>query len=291
MQLLVFLLVYPLLKLVSILPFPLFYKLSDGICFLLYHVFGYRKKVIRKNIRLCFPEYSSAEVNALVKAFYKHMCDCFLEMIKSMGMSEKSMRKRFRFLNIDDLLQFERNGQSVFVMIGHYSCWEWMLSLGYYMKNPFYGIYTPIRNPYFNKLIQRIRKKHKAFVLSRYKTVETIKKRENKKHRALYGFASDQSPKPKPKTYWRTFMGVQVPVFNGAERLARKFEIPIVYAYINRVKRGFYEVEFKVLSRAPHLEKPNYITDTFTEWVEHQIRKDPTQYLWSHDRFKYAKLD
>ena len=84
-------------------------------------------------------------------------------------------------------------------------------------------------------------------------------------------------------------MGVEVPVYTGAERLARELNIPIVFAKINRVKRGFYEVEFKLLTDSPKKLMSNVITDTFTEWLEEQIRKDPSQYFWTHKRFKYAK--
>ena len=85
-------------------------------------------------------------------------------------------------------------------------------------------------------------------------------------------------------------MGVKVPVFTGAERIAKEFDIPIVYADIKRVKRGYYEVDFRVLTDSPKTTKVNEITDKFTEWLEEAIRRDPTQYLWSHNRFKYIDL-
>ena len=86
MQLIVYILVYPLLCLVSRLPFKIIYFISDGVYVLLYHVIGYRKKVVRSNLALVFPEKLDEERLQIEKKFFRHMCDMFLEMMKTMGM-------------------------------------------------------------------------------------------------------------------------------------------------------------------------------------------------------------
>ena len=206
-----------------------------------------------------------------------------------MGMSKKEMIKRFHVKNIEVLTQFEEENRSVFLMCGHYASWEWMMSLGYHMKHKGYGIYTPIRNPYFNDLIKKIRSKHDACMISRRTAAIDIKRMEDSNQRGVFGFASDQSPRPKPLTYWRDFLGVNVPVYNGAERLAIELNIPVVFSRIKRIKRGFYEVEFLLLTNDPKSTKKNEITDIFTEWLEAQIKEDPSQYFWTHKRFRYSK--
>ena len=287
MQLLIFIAVYPLLFLISRLSFPLLYALSDGISLLNFRFLKYRIKVIRKNIELAFPEKNAQEVEDIIRAYYTHMSDVFLEMIKSIGMGEKSMRKRFIPKNIEALTQFYDQKRGAIIICGHYSSWEWMMSLGYHMKAPGYGIYTPLENSYFDRLVRRIRKKHNAFLISRYEVKRTLEQHFNNKIYGVYGFASDQSPRPRPKTYWRTFLGVPVPVFTGAEDLAKKYNLGIVFADIQRIKRGYYEVYFRLLTDDPNATAPREITDTFTDWLETQIRTDPNQYLWSHNRFKH----
>ena len=245
---------------------------------------------MRSNIKRALSHYSEAEYKRIEKEFYRHFCDIFLEIIKSMGMTKEEMLTRFQVKNIEVLTQFEKEKRSVFILCGHYASWEWMMSLGYRMKHTGYGIYRPIRNPYFNRLIQRIRSRHKAFMMPQQEAAEIIGTRDSINECGVYGFASDQSPRPTPKTYWRTFMGIQVPVYTGAERLARELNIPLVYGEINRVKRGFYKVEFKLLSAQPKTTEVNEITDRYTNWLETQISQDPTQYMWSHRRFKYANV-
>lgn len=290
MNALVYYLTFPILFVVSRLPFPLFYQLSDFICFLIYRVFGYRKAVVRSNLKHAFPELKEAEYRIIEKKFYRHLCDLFLEIIKSMGMSKDQMLKRFKVKNIEVLTQFEKQNRSAFLLCGHYASWEWMMSLGYHMNHLGYGIYRPIKNPYFDNLIKEIRSRHDAYMIPQKTAAELIRQKEKKNERGVYGFASDQSPRPTPKSYWRPFMGINVPVYTGAERLARELNIPLVFGKIKRVKRGYYELEFKLITDQPKTTAVNEITDIYTEWLEEQIKEDPTQYFWTHKRFKHAKL-
>ena len=290
MNALVYYFTFPILFVVSRLPFTLFYLLSDFICFLLYRVFGYRKAVVRSNLKHAFPELKEAEYRVIEKKFYRHLCDLFLEIIKSMGMSKDQMLKRFKVKNIEVLTQFEKQNRSAFLLCGHYASWEWMMSLGYHMNHLGYGIYRPIRNPFFDNLIKKIRSRHDAYMIPQKTAAEIIRQKENKNERGVYGFASDQSPRPTPKSYWRTFMGINVPVYTGAERLARELNIPLVFGKIKRVKRGYYELEFKLITDQPKTTAVNEITDIYTEWLEEQIKEDPTQYFWTHKRFKHVKL-
>lgn len=290
MNALVYYLTFPILFVVSRLPFPLFYQLSDFICFLIYRVFGYRKAVVRSNLKHAFPELKEAEYRIIEKKFYRHLCDLFLEIIKSMGMSKDQMLKRFKVKNIEVLTQFEKQNRSAFLLCGHYASWEWMMSLGYHMNHLGYGIYRPIKNPYFDNLIKEIRSRHDAYMIPQKTAAELIRQKEKKNERGVYGFASDQSPRPTPKSYWRPFMGINVPVYTGAERLARELNIPLVFGKIKRVKRGYYELEFKLITDQSKTTAVNEITDIYTEWLEEQIKEDPTQYFWTHKRFKHAKL-
>ncbi len=201
------------------------------------------------------------------------------------------MINRFKIKNIEVLKKFEKENRSIFLICGHYASWEWMMSLGYHIIHKGIGIYRPIKNPYFDRLIKKIRSKHNAQMIPQKNAIEIIKENELKRELGIYGFASDQSPRPKNKTYWRNFLGINVPVYSGAEILAQELNIPVVFSKINRIRRGFYEVEFILISDNPKKTKENEIIDTFYNLLEKQILKDPKQYYWIHKRFKYAKLD
>lgn len=288
MQRAVYLIAYPFIYLIASIPFNVLYVFSDFLRLIIYNLLGYRKKIVRSNLRKAFPHKSEDDLKWIEKRFYKHFCDITLEAFKSLTISSEEMQKRMVFKNLDVLTQFEKGNRSVIIMCGHYASWEWMLSIGYHTVSQGYGIYTPIMNKYLNKLIIKIRKKHRGNLISRYSAIQQIKNLHDEGNIAVYGFVSDQSPRPKPKSYWRPFLGVKVPVFVGAEMVARELDFGVVYAKINRVKRGYYEASFELITDQPKKTKLNRITDTFTEWLEQDIYSDPTQYLWTHKRFKHA---
>lgn len=255
----------------------------------MYDILGYRKKVVRNNLQLSFPEKSLSEIIAIEKKFYHHFCDTFLEMIKTIHISEKEMQKRMIFKNLSILEEFYSKKQSFILMCGHYNSYEWLLSLALHLNCPAYAIYTPLTNPYFDRLIKETRAKFNAFLVSRYEIQSVINKNRNSGEMCVYGLASDQSPRNGKKQYWRTFMGVYVPVLTGAERISKQFGMPVVYCKIEKVKRGYYTTEFEVITDNPNAMPDYEITDIFTELLEKQIREKPEFYLWSHNRFKYKK--
>lgn len=287
MQLLLYILFYPIIWLISILPFPVFYLVSDGVCFLTYRVIGYRKKTVRENLALALPHLSETERRNIEKKFYSHLCDMFLEMIKTLSISQKEIEKRFTFSNLDVYLELEKKNKSVAVLCAHYASYEWVISMNYYIHHRGYGIYKKIANPYFDKLVKKIRSKFKAELITTKETIATIANNYTNGELSLYGFASDQSPKKNAAYHWAPFMGHEVPVHTGAEMLAKRFDMNVIFLRTKKIKRGYYEASFEVLSDDVKAV-PNYeITDRFLQLVEQQILEAPEYYLWTHKRWKF----
>jgi len=99
MQRLIYIITVPFLLLISWMPFWLLYAFSNILYYLLYHLAGYRKKVVRKNIKLSGIAKTNNEALAIERKFYRYLCDLFLEMIKVRGMSKKTMMRRFKITN------------------------------------------------------------------------------------------------------------------------------------------------------------------------------------------------
>tara|TARA_B100000767_G_C19774129_1_gene541670 strand:+ start:4548 stop:5438 length:891 start_codon:yes stop_codon:yes gene_type:complete len=287
LQLIIYIISYPFIIGLSILPHFILYGIADFLYLILYKIIGYRIKVVRNNLRLCFPDKTKEELKTIERSFYRHLCDIFIEMLKALTISKKQVLKRFKFNNTELFNNYLREKRGVVLVCGHYSSWEGMLSIGYHIDGKGYAVYTPLSNKYFEHLFLRSRAKHKIYMGSRYRVLQDIEIHQNNKECYIYGLAADQSPHPKSKTYWRSFMGIEVPVFNGAERIAKQFDLPVVFADINRVKRGYYEINISLITDKPKDTKKNEITDIFTKTLETQILQDPSQYFWTHNRFKH----
>jgi len=289
MQYLVYLLAYPIIWIISMLPFRLLYIFSDFVYIIVYRVVGYRKKTVRENLTLALPHLSQQERLIIEKKFYHHMCDMFLEMIKTMNISKEEICKRFVFKNIEVYKELEKQGKSVAVICSHYASYEWIISMNYYSDFVGYGIYKQIKNPYFDKLVHKIRSRFNAKLITTKQTIPTIINNSKNNVLALYGFASDQSPRLSSAFHWAKFMGIEVPVHTGAEMLSKRYNMNLVYLNTIKVKRGYYEATLEILSDDPK-KIPNYdLTDQFLKLLEKQIYKAPEYYLWTHKRWKFRR--
>ncbi len=286
MQLLVYILAYPFLWLISILPHRLFYRFSDLVFLLVYHVAGYRKNVVLDNLKLVFPEKSTEEIFRIRKAFYRHLCDVFLEMIKTMNLHPDTIGQRFVVTNKELLQEMEKSG-SVMLLCAHYANWEWVISINNYLSSRGYAVYQKINNIYFERLINRIRKRWNTIPITQKETIKRVLRNEEDGIRAVYGLVSDQSPQVHGKPYWSQFLGVRVPIFNGAEVLARRLDLAVVYLKVTKVKRGYYTATFVPITQAGGQTPKHWITEQFLRLAEEQIRGQPEYYLWTHRRWKH----
>ncbi|WP_299116571.1 lysophospholipid acyltransferase family protein [uncultured Winogradskyella sp.] len=287
MQLLAYILLYPVLWLISILPFRLLYGLSDVVHFFMYRIFKYRKKVVKSNLRLVFPEKSAQEIEDICSKFYHHLCDMILEAIKSMTISEASMKKRYKFTNLELIHDLEAKKKSIMLMCAHYGSWEWIFILQTHINHKGYAVYKRLANKYFDKLVKRIRAKYNSHLITTKETYGILGESQKKGELTINGFVSDQSPKAHKALHWNEFMGVKVPMYVGAETIAKKFDMAVVFFSVKRIKRGYYQTTFETITETPNEFKDFKITDNFFKLVEKQIHEAPQYYLWTHKRWKH----
>ncbi|MGA9639224.1 lysophospholipid acyltransferase family protein [Flavobacterium sp.] len=289
MQYLVYLIAYPFLWFISILPFRLFYFLSDFIYLIVYYIIGYRKKVVRTNLALALPHLSTSERLKIEKKSYEHLCDMFLEMVKTMTMSPKEMNKRFAITNIELIKEYEKTGKSIILLASHYASWEWLLTVNNKTSLKGVATYKKINNKYFDRLIRGIRSKYGTELVVTRETIPFIAKNQREKTACMYGLASDQSPRLDRIFHFYPFMGVTVPVHTGAEMIARKYDLSVVFVKVKKVKRGYYQATFIPITDDPKTTTEFQITHDFIHEVEKQIHEAPEYYFWTHNRWKHRK--
>ena len=287
MQLLIFAITYPFIWLLSLLPMRILYILSDFFYFLFYYIIGYRKDVVLNNLKLAFPDKDISDLKSIRKKFFKHFTDLFVESIKAFTISEKTTRKRYKYVNPELLDEIYESGRSIAFMGAHQANWEWSISIPLFVKITCFGAYTKIGNKYFDKTVKDSRMK---FGFIGYQTSETVKamaRNFDEGIQGLYLLLSDQSPQVHKTHYWSEFMGVKVPIHTGAEMLAKKFDMTVVNYSVKKMKRGFFEVTFEKITDTPRDFKDYEITDKYLTITERNIREQPEYYLWSHKRFKH----
>ena len=98
---------------------------------------------------------------------------------------------------------------------------------------------------------------------------------------------SDQRPGMEDMNYWTPFMNREVPVITGMDKLARRYNLPVVFSRVMQKKQGFYEVEFELLVEHSQELGEYEIAEKYIRAVERGIYLQPETYLWSHKRWKY----
>jgi len=287
MQFLAYILIYPLLWIISILPFRILYVVSDILYLMVYYIIGYRKKTVKYNLTLVFPDKSEKEITTLSKKFYHHLCDMILESVKSLTVSEAEMMKRFKFKNIEEIQKLEKENKNIVLMCAHYANFEWIFIAQKFVNHKGYGVYKRLANKYFDRLIKRKRAKYNTQLITTKETIPVLMESIKKGELSISGFVSDQSPKVNKAYHWNDFMGIKVPVHTGAEMLAKRLDSSVVFFGVKKIKRGYYETTFTTLAQNANDYKNYEITDMFLKLVEEQIYSAPEYYLWTHKRWKH----
>jgi Kdo2-lipid IVA lauroyltransferase/acyltransferase len=279
-----------LIRLIGLSPFWLLYLLSDGLYFILYRLVGYRKKVVRQNLERSFPEKSATEIRALEIEFFHTLADIILESTKLYTLSEQEIKRRTLMIQNKEFTKITESKQNVCVVMGHYLNWEWfVLALPIYLQQKTYGVYKPLTNQVFDDLYFNMRSRFGMEMVPMRETFRSLKNHQDATRGFAVGLVADQTPSNVEQAYWGEFLNQDTPVFLGVEKAAKMFNAAVVFLDINKIKRGYYTFEMKVLTTTPNELPELAITKMHLAALEDKIKSAPAYWLWSHKRWKHKK--
>ena len=284
-------LVYIVWCLMSLLPMWVHYLISDVLYVLIYHVFHYRIRVVRSNLTTSFPEKSEAEILQIERKFYHRLCDYFVEMVKTMTMSERQIRRRMTFKGWETFDTCIHEGQSCALYLGHTFNWEWVTSLPLWVtKEAHCGqLYHALENPLFDRLMLKQRQRWGAECIALTDILRKTIEYKRKQQPTIIGYIGDQVPHWNNIHHWCQFLNHDIPVMTGAERIIVKNKQAAFFLDMRQVRRGYYEAEFKLITRHPEQLKEYELTDRYHQLLEETIRRQPELWLWSHNRWKRTR--
>lgn len=283
-----FALVKALLRIVSWLPFPLLFLLSDLISFFLQYIFRYRRSVILENLINSFPEKNQEEIWEIMCSYYRNLADIIVETIKLRSISPAHLKKRVNFSKIEILNHAFQYHDNVIIALAHRGCWEWIgQALGVVFPLTGYGITKPLSNKYFNNYMEFIRNRfNPGSTIPFRQTYRTLVHHKREGHVAFYLIAADQTPHTNEINYWSNFLNQDTPFYLGIEKMAVSLDLPVVFLDIHRVGRGRYSVDFQIITYDPKNTSSLWIMEKYIRLLEDSIFNDPSNWLWSHRRWK-----
>lgn len=282
-----------LFRIISFLPFFLIYPLAWLFYIFLYYVFGYRKDIVTENIKQAFPDKNEKEIKFLAKKFYLHLSDLFMEIVKARRMSSIDFKQRCVVKGGDELIgQTQEKTRPVIILTIHQGNWEWMLhGASQHLDIPIDPVYKPLHHKGWDQFVREIRSRFNSRPIPMKQAGRDILKR--REGFRLFVMLADQTPGKGERSYWISYLNKEAPFYLGAEKIAYLTQYPVFFAQCRRLKRGYYELEFKELVKPPYekaLDKnAHQIIETYVREAEKAIYEQPETFLWSHRRWKRSR--
>jgi KDO2-lipid IV(A) lauroyltransferase len=277
---------------ITLLPLRILYISSDILFLILYYFPSYRRKITLQNLKNSFPEKSPGELAIIEKKFYRHLADLFIETLKLTHLSNNELKKRIIFKNPELLDNIYNSGHDLILVHSHYNNWEWLaVCLPLCTKFKIIGIYKPLQNKQFDWFMKNLRLRNNIGLTPMKHIVRDIVENRKKNLRALYGFASDQTPAKPDIRYWTTFLNQETPVYLGIEKIALKYNMSVVFMNVQKVRRGYFNATFELLFEQTSGLPEFMVTETHVKRLEKLIREKPEYWIWTHRRWKYKKQE
>jgi len=284
-----FYIVYGFAWVLTFLPLPVLYILSDCIFPIVYYFPGYRRKEVRTNLMNSFPEKNIKEIIKIEKAYYHHLCDLFIETFKLIHMSNKETMERMQMTNPELLNRLYNEGKDVVAILGHFGNWEWLVCLPLYTKLQIVSIYKPLKDKHFDRFMNKMRSKNNMILSPMSGIIRDVVSLRQKNIRSLFAFITDQRPPKGEIKFWTKFLNQDTPVYLGAEKIASKYNMAVVFFNIQKVRRGYYTLTAELLFENSEGLPEHLITETHVQRLEEIIRETPEQWVWTHRRWKYKR--
>lgn len=274
----------------SAIPLRLLYLLSNLFYFLVYHVVGYRKEVVMKNLRFAYPTKDDEELKKIAKGFYSFLCDLFFETAKFHFWSEKRIKQHLTFVNSEEINSLIAEKRSITLFLGHYGNWEWIPSMTLWLNKNIVGgqIYKRLTSDVADRLMIENRSRFGSKCIEMSQTLRHIHNHKMAGDITVTGYLSDQSPTREESKYFIPFMHKNTPVLTGTERITKKYGFEAFYVDVRRLKRGYWQAEFVRMHPDPASLDDYKLTELFYKHLTQTIYRQPEFYLWSHNRFKNA---
>tara|TARA_B100000767_G_C19665409_1_gene492884 strand:- start:97 stop:957 length:861 start_codon:yes stop_codon:yes gene_type:complete len=241
------------------------------------------KKTIRHNLNSSLPDLSETQITETIK-----------EMWSNYGriLSDYMYIKKFRHSKLDDYIKIDgsevfeeikKNKKPVIFISGHFNNFELMA-----MEIEKFGInvaavYRPLNNLFLNKIMEFLRKKY----ICKYQ----IKKGFSGLRDMIYYFKKDYSIAIMIDQ--RVSEGINSNLFNRVAltttipaQFVKKFNCKIVPIYIERINKYNYRMKINEPLEFKKEDSIGSITQKLNIWLEEMIKKNPSQWIWSHNRWK-----
>lgn len=275
---------FVILYLIQLLPFGAIQKLADFIGWLAYYAVAPRRRVGTVNLQKCFPEWSEAQRQAVLKRHFQHMAKLMLEYGLYWYAPAERLRSLVRYQDKHHLDNALAAGEKVILLYPHFTAFE----MAVYTLNqdvPLISMYSHQKNKALDEQILKGRHRYNnVFLLGRNDGLRAIIK-QLRQNDAPFLYLPDQDFGRKDSIFVN-FFGIQAATIEGLSRIAALTKAKVIPAIPTREADGTVTLRF--YPAWENFPTDNVVNDTqrMNDFIETRVREQPEQYFWLHKRFK-----
>jgi KDO2-lipid IV(A) lauroyltransferase len=268
------------------LPWWALYIISDLLFLLLFHIIRYRRKLVLRNLRAAFPEKSPEEVQRIASAFYRNLSDQMVETVKLLRATPEDISARFEVdTTVYDRLHAE--GRHVLQATAHQFNWEWgNWVLNHHTRFTVRIIYMMVGSSAVERIVNGFRTRHGSVLIPANDLRALL---DTPSQPSISVFLADQNPSDRRRAQWEPFLGREAPFHRGLEILARRKGHAVIFDEMVKVKRGHYRSQSHLAFADGSTTAEGEITRAYVSFLEQSIRRQPENWLWTHNRWKHAR--
>jgi KDO2-lipid IV(A) lauroyltransferase len=262
-------------------------RLGRGLGALAYAVLGSRRRIVAKNLRLAFPELSEEERHGIAKECFRRFGMALCDALSSGRFTAQQICRRLTLEGWDHLDTAQQAGKGVFVLSAHLGCWEMAAQPVALYAGGMDVVGRPLDNPYLNRHLVQLRGRFGNGLIDKRGAARGMMKAL--RGGGKVGILIDQRP--------RKGEGIEVPFFGRPTwtvdvlaRLSLRTGTPVVPIFGRAEPGGRYRVALRepiFPPSSPEGDPVTALTARYMAVMEEEIRRDPADWLWLHERWKH----
>jgi KDO2-lipid IV(A) lauroyltransferase len=273
---------------VGLLPPPFMRSFAGRLGQIVYTVFGFRRTIVRENVRYAFPEMIESQREEIAAGSFRSVSIAFMELLRFSRMNEEDLRSMIRMEEPEIVRTKLSKGKGVVLLTAHLGNWE-LISPGFLMLAGIQvdALYKPQSNAWIDRRIVERRTRFGNRLVPMGMGVREILGLLQSGRTIL--IAADQSAPM--ESIRMKFFGREVPVFQGPAAFCLRTGAALIATHAVRQPDGSYvltcrEIPSEDLSYSD--ESIRELTRRHLEATEEIIRQYPEQWMWMHRRWKHA---
>ena len=232
-------------------------------------------------------------MSKIARKFYRNFADYIVETIKLNHISDEEIKRRMVFKNMDIIDRLFDEKRSIVAYFSHCGNWEWVPSITLWSRHTtgkdveFCQVYRPLKNKWYDEYMLRLRSRFNSLSFKKKTVLRDLLLLRRREMPSITGFMSDQKPSKGDESHIVKFLNHPSAVITGTEQVARKLDMAVVYFDMHKLSRGYYELEVKLITDNTSTMEPMAITDAYVKLLEETIKRNPSIWLWTHNRWKH----